>query len=99
MPHPNGSVGNPVTVAHTFEEAYSRVGMREIEYFSTTGEPLTATQGIAGDGVTPTIVLRGQRHVHGRVCAACWGFMTSCTGERIGQAVSPLDEVIDNADE
>jgi hypothetical protein len=94
MPHPNGSAGNPLTVIHTFADAYSDVGSREIEYLSTTGAPLTATQGLAGDGVTPTIVLRGQNYVHGRVCASCWGFMTSCTGERIGQAVSTLDEVI-----
>jgi hypothetical protein len=93
MPHPNGSSGNPLTVIHTFAEAHASVGNAGIEYFSTTGERMTARQGLAGDGVTPTIVLQGQNHVHGRVCAACWGFMTSCTGERIGQAVTPLDEI------
>lgn len=94
MPHPNGSNGNVLAVIHTFAEAYSYVGRRDIEFLSTTGEQMTASQGIAGDGVTPTIVLRGLNHVHGRVCSACWGFMTSCTGERIGQAVSTLDEVV-----
>lgn len=94
MPHPNGSNGNLLAVVHTFAEAYSCVDAKEIEYLSTTGEQMSASVGVAGDGVTPTIVLRGLNHVHGRVCAACWGFMTSCTGERIGQAVSTLDEVV-----
>lgn len=94
MPHPNGSNGNLLAVTHSFAEAYSCVSRGEIEYLSTTGEQMTASLGVAGDGITPIIVLRGLNHAHGRVCAACWGFMTSCTGERIGQAVSTLDEVV-----
>lgn len=93
MPHPNGTTGNPLPVIHTFEEVHASVGNVGVEYFSTTGERMTARQGLAGDRVTPVIILQGNNNVHGRVCAACWGFMTSCTGERIGQAVSPLDGI------
>ena len=91
MPHPNGSTGNVLHVAHSFAQAHAHVGRAGVAFVSTTGEAMTATQGLAGDGVTPTIVLQGQSHAHGRVCPACWGYVTSCTGERIGQAVSPLD--------
>jgi hypothetical protein len=94
MPHPNGSQGNPLTVRHTFQQAHSHVGVNGITFTSTTGETMTATQGVAQDGVTPTIVLSGERHVAGRVCSACWGFMLSCTGERIGHAVAPLDALL-----
>lgn len=94
MPHPHGSNGNPLPVAHTFAQAYAHVAGAGCAFLSTTGEAMTASQGFAGDGVTPTIVLTGQNHVHGRVCAACWGYMTSCTGERVGQAVAPLDAIV-----
>lgn len=94
MPHPNGSDGTPLPIKHTFRQAYAYVGQAGLVFTSTTGEPMKASQGLAGDGVTLTIVLRGQNSVHGRVCAACWGNSESCTGERVGQAVAPLDEVI-----
>ena len=94
MGHPNGSNGNALPVAHSFAQAYAYVAGAGHAFSSTTGEPMIGTQGLAGDGVTPTIVLQGQNHVHGRVCAACWGYMTSCTGERVGQAVAPLDGAI-----
>lgn len=94
MPHPNGSNGNPLPITHTFAQIYASVGQAGLEFLSTTGEPMTASQGLAGDRVTPTIVLRGQNNVHGRVCASCWGYTISCTGERIGQAVVPLDEAV-----
>lgn len=94
MPHPNGSMGNALPVVHSFAQTYAHVGRTGVAFLSTTGETITATQGFARDGVTPTIVFQGQNHVHGRVCAACWGYVTSCTGERIGQAVAPLDLVV-----
>ena len=94
MAHPNGSNGNTLPVTHTFAQAYAYVAGTRRNFISTTGEPMTATQGLAGDGVSPTIVLQGQNHVHGRVCSACWGYMTSCTGERVGQAVAPLDAIV-----
>lgn len=94
MAHPNGGQGNPLQVHHSFQQAYLHVGVNGVAFTSTTGENMTATQGIAQDGVAPTIVLTGDRHVHGRVCSACWGYMQSCTGERIGQAVAPLDTLV-----
>ena len=94
MPHPNGSQGNPFPVRHTFQQAYEHVGINGTAFFSTTDEAMTAKQGVAQDGTTLTIVLAGERHVAGRVCAACWGFMLSCTGERIGHAVAPLDNQV-----
>ena len=94
MGHPNGSTGNAITVTHTFDLAYAGVAGVGRAFTSTTGEPMTATQGIAGDGVTPTIVLRGLNHIHGRVCSAYWGHSTSCTGERVGQAIVPLDAIL-----
>ena len=80
---------------HTFpEQAYARVGVNGLASTSTTGEAMTASQGVAQDGVTPTLVLTAERHVAGRVCSACWGFMLSCTGERIAHAVAPLDALV-----
>lgn len=94
MAHPNGSTGNVFPVRRSFGQAYTHIGLAGIDFESTTGEAMRATQGVAGDGVTPTIVLTGERNVHGRVCQACWGNMLSCTGERIGQAVAPLDSLV-----
>jgi hypothetical protein len=94
MPHPHGSNGNALTVVHTFEQAYNFVSPAGVDFRSTTDETMNASQGVAGDGTTPTIVLRGENNIHGRVCNACWGFMQSCTGERIGQAIAPLDSAI-----
>lgn len=94
MPHPIGSDGTPLPIKHTFKQVYESIGRDGLAFTSTTGERMNATQGLAGDGVTKTIVLHGQNNVHGRVCAACWGNSKSCTGERVGQAVGPLDKAI-----
>ncbi len=94
MPHPEGGQGNIFPMQHTFDEAYRYIGVDGIVYESTTGEEIHAERGFAQDGVTPTIVLNGERHVHGRVCRECWGFRQSCTGERVGQCVEPLDNII-----
>lgn len=94
MPHPQGSDGNLIQVRNSFDEIYQFVGANGTNFLSTTGESMTARQGMAGDGVTPIIVLEGERHVHGRVCVACWGYQTSCTGERIGQAVIGIDGIV-----
>ena len=94
MPHPQGGQGNMFQTQHTFDEAYAFVGVNGVEFESTTGEQMRAEQGIAQDGITPTIVLNGERHIHGRVCHACWGYRQSCTGERIGQGVEPLDDIV-----
>jgi hypothetical protein len=93
VPHPNGGQGNACAVHHTFQHVYTHIGMNGVQFTSTTGETMTATRGVAQDGITVTIILTGERHVHGRVCAACWGYMQSCTGERVGQAVAPLDTI------
>lgn len=90
MPHPNGGQGSTVAMPVTFQVAYARVGNQGLHFVSSTDEPMIARQGLAQDRRTPTISLRGQHHIHGRVCAACWGFSRSCTGERIGQASTPL---------
>lgn len=71
MPHPNGSRGNPLPVRHTFQQAYAHVGVDGISFHSTTAEAMTATRGVAQDGVTTTLILSGERHVAGRVCEAC----------------------------
>jgi hypothetical protein len=96
MPHPAGGKGGTCTpvVKHTFPQAYAHVGVNGVQFTSTTGEKMIATRGFAKDGITPTIVLKGERNVHGRVCKACWGYMLSCTGERVGQAAMPLDSTI-----
>jgi hypothetical protein len=94
MPHPLGSNGTPLPIKHNFRQAYAYVGQLGVEFASTTGEPMIASLGLAGDGITPTIVLRGRNNVHGRVCAACWGYSESCTGERVGHTVTPLDEAV-----
>lgn len=91
MPHPHGSEGAPVDVSLTFDQVYGFVGEGGANYQSTTNEAMTARRGHAGDGVTPVIVLEGERNVHGRVCASCWGHQTSCTGERVSQAIVGLD--------
>lgn len=94
MGHPNSSNGNALPVGHIFAQAHAYVAGAGRAFTSTTGEPMSATQGLAGDGITPTIVLQGQNHVHGRVCAACWGYTKSCTGEWVSQAVAPLDAIV-----
>jgi hypothetical protein len=95
MPHSNGGQGSPFAVGHTFSQAYSYVGPTGARFTSTTGEHMTATQGVTSDGVTPTIVLTGATGTrHGNVCHACWGFTLNCSGTRIGHAVSPLDASI-----
>lgn len=91
MPHPQGSNGNPVYVALNFDQVYEFVGQSGVNFRSTTDENMVARRGHAGDGVTPVIVLEGERNVHGRVCSSCWGHQTSCTGERISQAIVGLD--------
>jgi hypothetical protein len=96
MPHPGGGKGGTCTpaVRHTCPQAYAQVGVNGVQFTSTTGKKMIATRGFAKDRITETIVLSGERNVHGRVCKACWGYMRSCTGERVGQAVVPLDSTI-----
>lgn len=91
MAHPNGGLGNTFKTRHTFAEAYAFVGTNVPRFHSTTGEEITAEQGLAGDGITDTIVFVGERNRHGSVCEACWGFRQACTQTRIGHCVEALD--------
>jgi len=70
---------------HSFARAYSFVGTDGVSFLSTTHECISATQGLAKDGITKTIAFKGRHTVHGNVCSKCWGFRISCTGSRIGQ--------------
>ena len=90
MSHPSGGMGNTFRTEHSFSEAYIHVGTG-ITFRSTTGEKITATQGLAGDGMTKTIVFVGERSEHGHVCKACWGYRCNCNGTRIGHCVEGLD--------
>ena len=95
MAHPNGGFGNTFTTTHTFSQAYNHVGPNGIMFNSTTGEKIKATQGMARDKVTKTIVFMGENVRHGSVCAACWGYRDSCNGgEWIGQCAEALDKSI-----
>lgn len=94
MAHPKGGSGNKFRTKHTFAQAYSMVGEKGLSFRSTTGEKISASQGLAGDGETATIVFVGERNRHGNVCRACWGYRLACTQTRIGQCVEGLDSFI-----
>lgn len=94
MAHPNSGQGSRFYPKHTFTEAYTFVGADGVEFRSTTGERIHARQGLARDGVTPTIVFIGERNRHGSACKACWGFRVDCNQSRIGQCAEALDLVI-----
>ena len=79
---------------HTFPETYAFVGTKGVGFGSTTGEEITASQDLAKDGMTTTIVFVGERTRRGNVCKACWGFRNSCNQSRIGQRVETLDSVV-----
>jgi len=90
MPHPNGGHGNRSALSHTFKQSYDSIGAGGLIFTSSTGEQITATHGLAGDRITPTIVFIGERGRHGNVCRACWGFQKNCSGTRIGHLTVPL---------
>lgn len=92
MAHPDGGHGSYFNPIHSFEQAYAFVGEGSVEFASTTGERITAWRGLAGDGITPTIVFQGERVRHGNVCPACWGFRSNCSRTRIGQCTEALDK-------
>ena len=94
MAHPSGGSGSKFSAGHTFERAYAFVGVNGVAFSSTTGEKIHATQGLAGDGITPTIVFTGERHRHGSACPSCWGFRVDCNKSRIGQCAEALDELV-----
>jgi hypothetical protein len=68
MPHPTGGHGNGSDPKHSFKEVYDFVGTGGMRFRSTTGESIYARQGLARDGVTPTIVFQGERNRHGSTC-------------------------------
>lgn len=78
MPHPDGGSGEYLNPVHTFKQAYDYVGEEEIELNLLSGEKFTAKRGMAGDGVTKTIVFFGRFSSRGNVCPACWGYRTNC---------------------
>ena len=94
MAHPAGGLGNTFETRHPFGQACAFVGTDGLRFSSTTGEQITAKQGLAEDGKTHTIVFNGERNRHGSACKACWGFRQACTQSRIGQCVEALDSLI-----
>lgn len=92
MAHPSGGKGNTFRTKHSFQQAFTHVGVKGIKFNSTTGEQILATQGIARDGLTKTIVFVGQKSRHGSTCAACWGYRVDCNKSRIGQCTEALDK-------
>jgi hypothetical protein len=92
MAHPDGGHGNYFNPTHSFEQAYAFVGKGGVVFRSTTNEEITARQGLAGDGMTPTIAFQGEKSRHGNVCPACWGYRGNCSETRIGQCTEALDK-------
>jgi hypothetical protein len=92
MAHPIGGKGNTFSTKHTFNQIYSHLGSRGVNFNSTTGEQILAKQGIAKDKVTKTTVYIGERSRHGSVCEACWGYRIDCNQSRIGQCSEALDQ-------
>ena len=90
MAHPDGGRGPQHPVSGGFPRAFQSVARGRKAFRSTTGESMTASPGLARDGRTAVLILKGKQSVCGRVCGACWGFARSCTGERIGHAVPQL---------
>ncbi|WP_319408785.1 hypothetical protein [uncultured Desulfosarcina sp.] len=91
MPHPNGGRGNTFPTTKTFAQAYAHVSSYGLKFNSTTGEPITAAQGVAQDRLTETINFQGENSRHGNVCEQCWGFRKNCSGARIGHCVEALN--------
>jgi len=94
MAHTNGGQGNRFNPKHSFAQAYAFVGIKGVEFLSTTGEHIYSRQGATRDGSTPTIVFMGERNRHGSACRACWGFRVDCNQSRIGQCAEALGAVI-----
>jgi hypothetical protein len=93
MAHPGGGSGSTFSTTHSFAQARAFVAKGRT-FRSTTGERIKATQSLAKDGLTPTIVFTGERTRHGSVCWACWGFREDCNGSWIGQCAQALDSVV-----
>ena len=93
MAHPYGGHGNTFETVHTFAQAHAAIG-DGLQFPSTTGENISATRGMAADGVTETIVFVGERGRHGNVCEHCWGFRDACTQTHIGHCVEALDRFL-----
>jgi hypothetical protein len=94
MAHPNGGSGNIFNILHTFNRAYTFVGVNGVTFNSTTGEQIKAIQGLARDGITPVVVFMGERNRYGSVCSECWGFRIDRNKSRIGQCAEALDAII-----
>ena len=97
MAHPKGGSGTSFCTSNTFAQAYALVGSRGFKFQSTTGEQITASQGMTKDRITQTIVFIGERNRHGSVCESCWGFRIDCNGSRIGQCAEALDSVLSSS--
>jgi len=94
MAHPDGGSGTRFRTNSSFAQAYAFVGEKGVTFRSTTGERIKATQSVARDRMTNTIVFTGERNRHGSVCASCWGFRIECNQARIGQCAQALDEIV-----
>jgi hypothetical protein len=94
MAHPKGGSGTGFRTNHTFAQVYAIVGSSGFKFQSTTGEMITASQGLTKDRAMQTIVFMGERNRHGSVCESCWGFRVDCNGSRIGQCAEALDSAL-----
>ncbi len=92
MSHPVGGRGDHLNLIHTFEQAYDYVGKDEIELNLSTGEKFTAKRGMAGDGITKTIVFFGRFSSRGNICHACWGYKTNCNRNSNGEYAMAIDQ-------
>jgi len=94
MPHPDGGSGECLNTVHTFEQAFDYVGEKEIALNLPSGEKFTAKRGMAGDGVTKTIVFFGRFSSRGNVCPACWGYRTNCNRNSNGEYAMAIDQAM-----
>jgi hypothetical protein len=92
MAHPNGGHGKKFPTKHTFNQAYTHIGINGIHFKSTTNERIFAVQSFAKDKKTRTIMYYGKHSRHGNVCSACWGYRVSCNKTWIGQCSETLDK-------
>jgi hypothetical protein len=94
MAHPAGGSGSTFETKHSFQKAYDFVGVKGATFRSTTGQRITANQGMARDGSTRTIVFVSKLGRHGSACSSCWGFRTDCNKSWIGQCAEALDDTV-----
>jgi hypothetical protein len=90
MSHPHGGEDR-FESGNRFRKAYERVGRTGFRFATGAGEEIRAFQGQARDGVTPTIVFRGDDGRLGSVCEACWGYRQDCNRLGAGKYAEMFD--------